>query len=184
MSATASVKKKLATVWLGGCSGCHMSLLDLDERLLEIVALADIVKSPVVDGKDCPEVDLCLVEGAVYAQEHLEELLHLRQKSKVLVAFGDCAVNGNVPAMRNRFAPEDVLASAYRRSDTCDGVGGPPTVGVTGLARRVTPLHAHVRVDHWIPGCPPSADLIHYVLLELLNDRVPDLVRGAKLKYG
>jgi NAD-reducing hydrogenase small subunit len=177
-------KKKIATVWLGGCSGCHMSLLDIDERILDVMKLADIVKSPVVDGKECPDVDLCLVEGAVYAAEHITELKHLREKAKVLVAFGDCAVNGNVPAMRNGVSLASALDRAYRSSETGDNVGPIPTVVVTPLLERVTPLHEHVKVDFWIPGCPPSADLIFYVVAELLQDRVPDLTQGAKLKYG
>ena len=177
-------KKKIATVWLGGCSGCHMSLLDIDERILDVMKLADIVKSPVVDGKECPPVDLCLVEGAVCATEHLEELFHLRKQAKLLVAFGDCAVNGNVPAMRNQVGLQAALEKAYKVSETGDNVGPIPTVGVTSLLEKVTPLHEHVKVDFWIPGCPPSADLIFYVLAELLHDRVPDLTQGAKLKYG
>jgi NAD-reducing hydrogenase small subunit len=177
-------KKKIATVWLGGCSGCHMSLLDIDERILEVAKLADIVKSPVVDGKDCPEVDICLVEGAVFAEEHLEELHHLRKNSKILVSFGDCAVNGNVPAMRNWVGLEPCLEKGYKTSETGDNVGPIPSVGVTKLLPKVTPLHEHVKVDYYIPGCPPSADLIFYVVAELLNDRVPDLSQGAKLKYG
>lgn len=177
-------KKKIATVWLGGCSGCHMSLLDIDERILEVAKLADIVKSPVVDGKDCPEVDLCLVEGAVYAVEHLEELHELREKSKILVAFGDCAVNGNVPSMRNRVGLDEALEKAYLKSETGDNVGPIPTRGLTALLPKVTPLHEHVKVDYYIPGCPPSADLIFYVVGELLNDRVPDLSTGSLLKYG
>jgi len=177
-------KKKIATVWLGGCSGCHMSLLDIDERILEVAKLADIVKSPVVDGKDCPDVDICLVEGAVCAVEHVEELLHLRAKSKVLVAFGDCAVNGNVPAMRNWVGLVPALEKAYKFSETGDNIGPIPSVGVTALLDRVTPLQEYVKVDYYLPGCPPSADLIFYVVAELLNDRVPDLSQGAKLKYG
>ena len=177
-------KKKIATVWLGGCSGCHMSLLDIDERILDVMALADIVKSPVVDGKECPEVDICLVEGAVYATEHLTELKHLREKAKLLVAFGDCAVNGNVPSMRNRVGREAALEKAYKISETGDNVGPIPSVELTSLLETVTPLHEHVKVDFFIPGCPPSADLIFYVVAELLNDRVPDLTQGHKLKYG
>jgi NAD-reducing hydrogenase small subunit len=177
-------KKKIATVWLGGCSGCHMSLLDIDENILEVMKLADIVKSPVVDTKECPDVDICLVEGAVYATEHIEELMHLRKHSKLLVAFGDCAVNGNVPAMRNRVGRDAALEKAYLKSETGDNIGPVPSVGVTPLEKLVTPLQEHVKVDFYIPGCPPSSELIFYVLAELLNDRVPDLTQGAKLKYG
>ena len=172
-------KKKIATVWLGGCAGCHMSLLDIDERILDVMKLADIVKSPVVDGKECPDVDLCLVEGAVYATEHIEELKHLRHQSKVLVAFGDCAVNGNVPAMRNGVSLASALEKAYQISETGDNVGPIPTVVVTPLLDRVTPLHEHVKVDFWIPGCPPSADLIYQALVDLIEGRTPEY-HGAR----
>jgi NAD-reducing hydrogenase small subunit len=175
-------KKRLATVWLGGCSGCHMSLLDLDERLLEVARLADIVKSPVVDRKEFPETDIALVEGAVANEEHLEEIQVIRRKSKVLVAFGDCAVTANVPAMRNPLPKEAVLARSYLEGPS-NIQGVIPTEEIARLIDRVCPLHEVVKVDYYLPGCPPSADLIFYVLFELLNDRVP-VLEGERLRYG
>ncbi len=177
-------KKKIATFWLGGCSGCHMSLLDIDERILEVAKLAEIVKSPIVDGKELPEVDVSLVEGAVCNQEHAEEIRAIRAKSRILVAFGDCAVTANVPSMRNRFTKEEALERAYRGVESDDGRGRMPAVEIAPLIDRVAPLHEHVKVDYYIPGCPPSADLIFYVVAELLNDRVPVLGQGTQLKYG
>ena len=97
-------KKKLATVWLGGCSGCHMSLLDIDERILDVAKLADIVKSPVVDGKEFPDVDIALIEGSVTSDEHQHELMHMRAHSKILIALGDCAVTTNVTGMWNCYS--------------------------------------------------------------------------------
>jgi NAD-reducing hydrogenase small subunit len=176
------MKKKLATVWLGGCSGCHMSLLDIDERILEVARLADIVKSPVVDGKEFPEADIALVEGAIANEEHLEEIQVIRRRSRVLVAFGDCAVTANVPSMRNPIAKEVVLKRSYLEvPGTVNGVI--PDQEIARLIDRVRPLHEVVKVDFYLPGCPPSADLIFYVLCELLNDRVPVLDQ-EKLKYG
>jgi NAD-reducing hydrogenase small subunit len=176
------MKKKLATVWLGGCSGCHMSLLDIDERILEVAQLADIVKSPVVDGKAFPEADIALVEGAIANEEHLEEIRLIRRKSKILVAFGDCAVTANVPAMRNPIPKEVVLKRSYLEvPGTVRGVI--PDQEIARLIDRVRPLHEVVKVDYYLPGCPPSADLIFHVLFELLNDRVPVLDQ-EKLKYG
>src|ERR1700753_44947 len=103
-------KLKLATVWLDGCSGCHMSFLDLDERLLEIGGLVDLVFSPLVDFKEYPEdVDLALVEGAVGSVEDQHKIKKIRSRTKFLVAMGDCAVTGNVSAMRNPFGPLPVL---------------------------------------------------------------------------
>jgi len=175
-------RKTIATVWLGGCSGCHMSLLDIDERLLEVAKLADIVKSPVVDQKEFPEVDVVLVEGAIANEEHLEEIHTIRRRAKILIAFGDCAVTANVPSMRNPLPKEDVLRHAY--VDLPSNVNGlVPRVEIAGLIDRVRPLHEVVPVDYYLPGCPPSADLIFYVLSELLNDRVP-VLDADKLKYG
>jgi NAD-reducing hydrogenase small subunit len=107
-------KARLATVWLDGCSGCHMSFLDLDERLIELRERADLVYSPLVDAKDYPEnVDVVLVEGAVSTEEDLRRIRKVRQRTKVLVSLGDCAVTSNVPGMRNRFSVEAVEHRAY-----------------------------------------------------------------------
>ena len=177
------MKKKVATVWLGGCSGCHMSFLDMDERLLEIVQLADIVRSRVVDPKELPSVDVALIEGAVASEAHWAELKHFREKAKILIAFGDCAVTGNVTALRNFVPKEDVLKRAYIEAESNVEGHVPQDKEVEKLIDRVRPLHEIVKVDFFIPGCPPSADLIFYVLNEFLNDRVPILAEG-KLNYG
>jgi NAD-reducing hydrogenase small subunit len=179
------MKKKLATVWLGGCSGCHMSLLDIDERILEVAKLADIVKSPVVDGKDFPDVDIALVEGSVTSDEHLHELLHIRKHSKVLIALGDCAVMTNVTGMRNYFHLKDVMETSYVNAISNDKEGAMPNhPALLRLHEKVLPLQDVVNVDFVLPGCPPHADTIFYVLTEFLNDRVPDLNKVHKLKYG
>jgi NAD-reducing hydrogenase small subunit len=178
-------KKKLATVWLGGCSGCHMSFLDIDERILDLAAMADIVKCPVVDGKDLPPVDITLVEGSVTSDEHEQELLHIRKQSKMLVALGDCAITTNITGMRNYFRTEDVMRNSYADALSNDRQGTfPDDRQLLRLHDKVLPLHELVTVDYMIPGCPPDADTIFYVLSELLQDRVPDLDRVKKLKYG
>ena len=178
-------KKKLGTVWLGGCSGCHMSLLDIDERILEVAKLADIVKCPVVDGKEFPEVDIALVEGAVTSDEHYKELLHIRKQSKLVIAFGDCAVMTNVTGMRNYFNLKDVFETAYVNAISNDNEGKVPgNPFLLKLNDKVVPLQEVVDVDFVIPGCPPDADTIFYVLNEFLNDRRPDLSQAKKLKYG
>jgi NAD-reducing hydrogenase small subunit len=177
-------KKTLATVWLAGCSGCHMSLLDIDERILEVLKLADIVKSPIVDGKEFPEVDIALVEGAIGADEHYVEILHIREKAKILVSLGDCAVSGNVASMRNYLKTKDVLSRSYEEVESNDSHQIPNAPEILRLVDRVRPLHEVVDVDYFIPGCPPSADTIFYVLNELLNDRVPDLATQGGPKHG
>ena len=178
-------KKKLATVWLGGCSGCHMSLLDIDERILEVAQLADIVKCPIVDGKELPEVDIVLVEGSVTSDEHYNELLHIRKNCKTLVALGDCAVMTNITGMRNYFPLQEVFDTAYKNATSNDGKGQVPFhPALLRLNEKVVPLQEVVTVDLVIPGCPPHADTIFYVLKELLLDRQPDLSSVHKLKYG
>ena len=155
-------KPKLATVWLGGCSGCHMSFLDLDERLIDLAGIADLCYSPVMDVKEFPEVDLVLVEGAVANEDHLREIRKIRARSKVLVAFGDCAVTGNVTALRNLFEIDDVLNRAYRENSTV--VSALPVGDATGIIPKLLPrvlrVQEVVKVDHFLPGCPPPAGVI------------------------
>lgn len=178
-------KKKIATVWLGGCSGCHMSLLDIDERILDLAKLANIVKCPIVDGKELPEVAITLVEGSVTNDEHLREILHIRKQSKLVVALGDCAVMTNITGMRNYFPLQDVFDTAYRNAPGDDHLGEIPNHPVLlKLREKVVPLQEVIEVDFVIPGCPPSADTIFYVLNEFLNDRTPDLNQVKKLRYG
>jgi NAD-reducing hydrogenase small subunit len=105
-------RTRLATVWLGGCSGCHMSFLDLDEFLIELAGKVELVYSPVVDMKEYPEnVDVCLIEGAVCNEDNLELLHKIRQRTRVLVSFGDCAVTANVPAMRNQLGRSPISST-------------------------------------------------------------------------
>ncbi len=175
-SATASVQQqrpRLATVWLDGCSGCHMSLLDTDARLVELASLCDVVFSPLVDAKRVPdEIDLTLVEGAVSSDHDWHLLVRLRAASKLLVAFGDCAVTGNVPSMRN-IVP---LSAIYRRvfQETGDPAAGCPSEGVPRLLERVLPVHHVVPTDIHLPGCPPPANAIYQVLSEVLAGRKPE----------
>jgi NAD-reducing hydrogenase small subunit len=168
-------KISVATTWLDGCSGCHMSFLDMDERLLELADRIELVYSPLVDRKDFPEnVDVTLVEGAVSSEADLEKILHLREHTKFLISLGDCAVTGNVPAMRNPFGLNSVLEKAYGNT--------PPSEVVPRLLGVVRPVHQVVRVDLVVPGCPPSADTIFFVLSELLEGRVPDL--SGRTRFG
>jgi NAD-reducing hydrogenase small subunit len=172
-------KARVASLWLDGCSGCHMSFLDLDERLVEIAGKIVLLYSPVVDPKVFPDnVDLTLVEGAVANEEDIEKIKMVRSKTKLLVALGDCAVTGNVPAMRNNFLLADVLNRGYVENVTMNP--GAPTQVIPMLEPKVVPLHEVVPVDLFIPGCPPSADLIYFVLSEVLAGRIPDLTNKAR----
>ena len=164
-------KPRIATVWLGGCSGCHMSFLDLDEHLLDLAERAEIVTSPVVDNKEFPEVDVTLVEGAVANSEHLEQIRHIRRNSKVLVAFGDCAVTGNVTALRNMFGVDEVLDRAFKET-SLEVIGIPSgNAIVPTLLDRVRPIHEVVEVDYFLQGCPPTADEIRKFLWDLLDGK-------------
>ena len=165
-------KLKLATVWLDGCSGCHMSFLDMDERLLALAEQAELVYSPLVDRKDFPEsVDITLVEGAVSNVEDLAKIKKVRAHTRVLVSLGDCAVTSNIPGMRNPFGVQAVLERAY--VDTVAVVNPPPSLVIPPLLDRVRPVHEVVPVDVYLPGCPPSADVIFKALEDLIAGRTP-----------
>ena len=174
-------KLRLATVWLDGCSGCHMSFLDMDEALITLSEKADLVYSSLVDAKIYPDsVDVALVEGAVATEEDLHKIQLIRKHTKTLVSLGDCAVTANVPSMRNPFGVKAVCDRAYRENVTLDA--GIPDQVVPKLLDRVRPTHEVVPVDVFVPGCPPSADTIHFVLSELLEGRQPDL--SSKSRFG
>lgn len=166
-------KITVATTWLDGCSGCHMSFLDMDERLVDLVQKLDIVYSPLVDAKELPErVDVGILEGSISSEDDLEKAKAFRQHCTLLISLGDCAVNGNVPAMRNYFKLSEVMDHAYR--DTATLQPQIPTRNVPALLATVKPIHSEVKVDVFIPGCPPDADAIWYVLNELIEGRTPD----------
>ena len=174
-------KAKVATMWLDGCSGCHMSILDIDEALASIAPKIDLVYGPLVDAQEMPDdVDVAIVEGAVSSQEDYEKIQHLRERARLLVALGDCAVTSNVPAMRNSIPVKKLLERVYIQG--VDEKPRIPTEGVPTLLKRALPLQEVVKVDLFVPGCPPPAAAIGYVLGELLNGRMPDL--NSKVKFG
>lgn len=165
--APTGAKVRLATVWLAGCSGCHMSFLDLDERLIELADAVELVYSPLADAKTFPEgVDVTLVEGAVANLDNLEMALQIRERSRIVVSFGDCAVTGNVPGMRNWLPVDDLLNQVY-----AEGPGAPPRGDevVPALLPRVVPLHQVIPVDAFIPGCPPDPERIWTAVSALLR---------------
>ena len=158
-----------------------MSFLDMDERLLEIVKHVDLVYSPLVDTKEYPEnVDVVLVEGAVSSEEDREKILKIRKRTKLLVCLGDCAVTSNVPGMRNRFKVEEVEHRAY--IENAQNNQQIPREVIPRLLPHSRPVHEFVKVDVFIPGCPPEADTIFFVLTELVAGRMPDLT--GKTHFG
>lgn len=164
-----------------------MSFLDLDEFLIDLAGEVELVYSPIIDVKHYPQnVDLCLIEGAVCNEDNLEILRHIRQRTRTLVAFGDCAVTGNVPAMRDQFGPgnaENVLQCAYVENAQNNPVVPRADGIVPQLLKRVAPVQEVVRVEHFLPGCPPPAPRIKALLKQLLAGASPRL-EGTDLKFG
>ena len=177
---------RLATFWLGGCSGCHMSFLDLDEFLIDLARKVEVVYSPVADVKEYPDkVDVCLVEGAVCNRDHLEMIHKIRDRTRLIISFGDCAVTGNVSALRNPLgAADQVLRRAYvEGADIAAGIPNEPGI-VPPLLDRVMPVHEVVSVEYYLPGCPPPAERIRAVLEGLLGSGAPPPLTGTMIKFG
>lgn len=176
---------RLATVWLGGCSGCHMSFLDLDEWLMELAKMADIVYTPLIDVKVFPEnVDVTLVEGAVANEDHFHFIQLVRARSRILISFGDCAVTGNVTALRNSIGSAlSVLERGYLELATIHPQIPSQHDIVPRLLERVRPVHQVVPVDYYLPGCPPPAEGIRCVLESVAQGKPPHL-EGRDLKFG
>lgn len=168
-------KVKVATVWLECCSGCHMSFLDIDEGLIDLFKLVEFTRSPITDIKEFSPVDVGIVEGSVGNTEEEETLKELRANCKILMAWGDCACFGGVCAMRNTFDKEDVLKRSYVEAESNYKGKIPCPPGVPALLDQVKPVNQVVKVDCYVPGCPPEAKAIQYALTELLAGRIPVL---------
>lgn len=176
---------KLATVWLGGCSGCHMSFLDLDEWLIDLAGMADIVFTPIMDAKVYPDnVDAVLVEGAVANEDNFRFIQEVRERSRLLISFGDCAVTGNVTAYRNPFGSAlPVLQRSYLEMGDLDAQLPHEPGILPRLLERVLPVHSVVKVDAYLPGCPPPPDHIRLALETLLAGKPLEL-HGKDIKFG
>lgn len=181
------MKVRLATVWLGGCSGCHMSFMDLDEALIDLAQKVEVVFSPVVDTKEYPEkVDVCLIEGAICNEEHVEMVRKIRERTKTVIAFGDCAITGNVTAIRNQLGlgnHENVLQRAYVEAAQLNPCVPEEKGVVPRLLEHVSPVHEMIHVDYHLPGCPPSPARIKSFVGQLLEGKEP-VLQGADIKFG
>ena len=162
---------RLATASLAGCFGCHMSLLDMDLRLVELLAHIELDRTPLTDIKQIGNCDLGLIEGGVCNAENVEVLREFRRHCRILVAVGACAINGGIPAMRNQYSLTDCLAEAYLSGSGIDNPQIPNDPELPLLLEQVHPIHDVVWVDYFLPGCPPSADTIFTFLDELLSGR-------------
>jgi len=170
-------KPKVASDWLAGCAGCPMSLLDIDERIAKLVQLVDLRATPITDLKEPDEsgVTVGILEGGINNSYNEEVAKKMRSRGQIRVALGDCAVFGGVPAMRNFFTIEESLKRAYIETPSTDGSGKIPSSPELAVPPRVRAIHEVVKVDVFIPGCPPDADIIFFALSELAQGRIPKL---------
>jgi NAD-reducing hydrogenase small subunit len=176
-------KLKLATVSLAGCFGCHMSFLDIDERFFELIDLVEFDRSPLTDIKEVGRCDLGLVEGGLCNAENVTVLREFRAHCKTLVAVGACAINGGLPAQRNHLDVGVLLTDVYRqRRGLVAGSEIPNDPELPLPLAKVHPLHEVVHIDHFLPGCPPSADAFWSFLTDLIAGRTPRLGPGL-LRY-
>ena len=172
------MKLKVATCSLAGCFGCHMSLLDIDEKLFELVKAVEFDRSPITDIKHCGPCDIGIVEGGVCNAENVHVLREFRANCDVLIAIGACAVNGGLPAQRNHLDLGQCLQEVYL-TETSLARGMIPNDPELPLPLdKVHPLHEVVHIDYFLPGCPPSADAIWQFLTDLLDGRTPRLGHG------
>ncbi|MGI5862012.1 MAG: NADP oxidoreductase [Myxococcales bacterium] len=178
-------KPKIATTSLAGCFGCHMSVLDIDDRILQLVELADFDKSPVDDIKKfTARCAVGLIEGGCCNQENVKVLQDFRKNCDILVSVGDCAIMGGIPAMRNRIPLRECLEEAYLKGPTVHNPSGqvPNDPELPLILDRVYPAHEVVKIDYHLPGCPPPADAIWEALVALLTDK-PIKLPYQLLKY-
>ncbi|HEX5337887.1 MAG TPA: NADP oxidoreductase [Gallionella sp.] len=172
---TNRAKVRVATTSLAGCFGCHMSFLDMDERLVALLEHVELNRSPLTDIKHCDPCDIGLIEGGLCNAENVHVLREFRANCKVLIAVGACAINGGVPAMRNHYTLRECLEESY-----LNGVGVvdpqiPNDPELPLLLDKVHPVHEVVHIDYFLPGCPPSADAFLKVLGDLLEGEEPAL---------
>jgi NAD-reducing hydrogenase small subunit len=169
-------KLTLATTSLAGCFGCHMSFLDIDERILELVQLYDLRKSPLDDLKGFTEVcDVGLVEGGCCNTHNVHVLREFRTHCRLLVSVGQCAITGGLPAMRNGIPLAELFAESYQKGPTLDTALIPSDEDLPMILDRIYPCHEVVKVDAFLPGCPPSADLIWEALTAIAAGRPLDV---------
>jgi NAD-reducing hydrogenase small subunit len=174
-------KLRIATIWLDGCSGCHMSFLDMDERLVELSQYFDVVYSPYVDTKEIPNnIDLFIVEGAISSDHDLKIIKTIRKNSKKILALGDCAITGNISAMKNLAGSDAVLQKGYFDLADINKSGKYPQEVVPKLLDKVIPLNEAIDIDYFVPGCPTPADAIYEVLKAIIENKEVDISKYTR----
>jgi len=171
-------KLRVATTSLAGCFGCHMSLLDIDERLVDLLELIELDASPLTDKKECGLCDLGFIEGGLCNAENVHTLRRFRERCKILVAVGACAINGGLPAQRNHIDIRDCLRTVYVTGRGVEGGIIPNDPELPLPLRQVHPLHDVVKIDYFLAGCPPSAEAIWQFLNDLIRGRTPRQAHG------
>jgi NAD-reducing hydrogenase small subunit len=170
-------KIKIATDWLAGCAGCHMSLLDIDARLVGLLELVEFTSSPITDLKHPPEdgVTVGILEGAISNSHNVVVAKQMRERCQILMAIGDCATFGGIVAMRNLCGTGAALQRAYVETETTVDGFIPDSTELGRPLEEVTGVDKVVKVDVFVPGCPPSADALYFAISELLAGRKPVL---------
>ncbi len=167
-------KPIVATTSLAGCFGCHMSLLDIDERILELAELVEFNKSPINDIKKfTKKCDIGLIEGGVCNSENVQVLKEFRENCRILISVGECAIMGGLPALRNNISLRECLVEAYINGPSVENSQDlviPDDEDLPLLLNKVYPCHEVVKIDYHLPGCPPTADLIYNVLVALITE--------------
>ncbi|MFN3226338.1 MAG: NADP oxidoreductase [Hyphomicrobiales bacterium] len=169
-------KARIATASLAGCFGCHMAILDIDERLIDLMQLVDVDRSPLTDKKHFTQrCDIGIIEGGCCNEENVEVLQDFRRNCDVLVAIGQCAIMGGLPAMRNaimhsddplRECLEEAYISGRYLRNTTHNVPNDPALPL--ILDNVYSCAEVVEIDHQIPGCAPEGDFIYDTLTKLL----------------
>lgn len=170
-----ATKIRIATVSLAGCFGCHMSFLDMDERLVALLERVELDRSPFTDIRRCGPCDIGLIEGGLCNAENILVLREFRAKCKIIIAVGACAINGGIPAMRNHFSLRECLEESYLNGIGIVNPQIPNDKELPLLLDKVHPIHEVVHVDYYLPGCPPPAEAFLKVLGDLLDGKQPTL---------
>ena len=178
MSDSAKPKLRVATTSLAGCFGCHMSFLDIDERLFELLEHIEFDRSPFTDIKHCGPCDVGFIEGGICNADNVHVLREFRQNCKTLIAVGACAVNGGLPAQRNHLDLGECLQEVYVTEASLAKGCIPNDPELPLPLDKVHPLHEVVKIDYFLPGCPPPADAIWKLFTDLLAGRTPHLGHG------
>jgi NAD-reducing hydrogenase small subunit len=177
-------KLRLATTSLAGCFGCHMSILDIDERILQLVEVCEFNKSPINDIKEISEeCDIGLIEGGCCNTENVRVLREFRKHCKILIAVGQCSITGGLPAMRNGIPIREIFEEVYYNGPTVANKLIPNDEEIPHILDRVYPCHEIVKIDYFLPGCAPRADLIWEALTALISGKDLSHLTYANFKY-